>query len=358
MGILDLGGAGLAGGINSLIQGGFNWVGDMLGISSLKREEKSKKRLMDYEAQLNEQAAQNAFGRTKELYRQSYLDNTYQNKVQQMEDAGLSVGLMYGGGGGAGGGGGSTTAQAQGGTGPQSANGGAEIAMLGLQAKSVEAEVQLKKAQAEEAEARAAAERASTSKTEEETETTKQIRQYLVENERQAGIAKWLANKIQEYWLENDTQSGEVQLWKNSKLEETAVITPWSQEGQTAMWGLLKTAAEAEESTEGANLNAAMAALNDERKKWYFMEVITNMVQANAHETEAAAKKLATLFETGELTNWKTWFNVGITATDRIINAVEVGGGIMTRKAVAQRLGKGQGEMGKIITETKTQKAR
>ena len=54
-------------------------------------------------------AAENAFERQQVLYNRTYQDQSYANKVAQMDAAGLSPGLMYGGGGASGGGAGSTT---------------------------------------------------------------------------------------------------------------------------------------------------------------------------------------------------------------------------------------------------------
>lgn len=68
-----------------------------------------------YEAELNEQAAENAFFRTNQLYDKDYQLHTYKAMREQMEEAGLSPGLIYGKGGSAGIGGGSTGNAAQGG---------------------------------------------------------------------------------------------------------------------------------------------------------------------------------------------------------------------------------------------------
>ena len=62
-------------------------------------------------------AARNAFERQQVLYNRTYQDQSYANKVAQMDAAGLSPGLMYGGGGASGGGAGSTTGAPMGATG-------------------------------------------------------------------------------------------------------------------------------------------------------------------------------------------------------------------------------------------------
>lgn len=51
----------------------------------------------------NEQAANNAHNRQMEMYERTYQDNSPANRVKQLEEAGLSIGLMYGGAAGTGG---------------------------------------------------------------------------------------------------------------------------------------------------------------------------------------------------------------------------------------------------------------
>ena len=53
--------------------------------------------------QYGEKAAENAYNRQLAMYQRSYEDQSYKAMVEQMEDAGLSVGLMYGGSGSGGG---------------------------------------------------------------------------------------------------------------------------------------------------------------------------------------------------------------------------------------------------------------
>ena len=73
-----------------------------------------------------EMAAENAFERQQVLYNRTYQDQSYANKVAQMDAAGLSPGLMYGGGGASGGGAGSTTGAPMGATGAAGAGSAAD----------------------------------------------------------------------------------------------------------------------------------------------------------------------------------------------------------------------------------------
>ena len=82
----------------------------LFGIGNRKRA----KRQLENQIKLNEaanesnyrwgeKAAENAFKRQMEAYERSYEDQSYAAMRKQMEEAGLSVGLMYGGSGSGGG---------------------------------------------------------------------------------------------------------------------------------------------------------------------------------------------------------------------------------------------------------------
>ena len=101
-------------------------VGDISGIFSAlgigrRRQIRQQKEMAENAAKINykygEMAARNAFERQQVLYNRTYQDQSYSNKVAQMDAAGLSPGLMYGGGGAGGGGAGSTTGAPMGATG-------------------------------------------------------------------------------------------------------------------------------------------------------------------------------------------------------------------------------------------------
>lgn len=110
----------LKSGASGIVQG----VGNALFGGIQQRRQKD---LMQEQARLNEEAAEKAFARQKEMYQMDYDKHTYSAMRKQMEDAGLSPGLLYGGGGTAGVGGGGTGAAPQGGV------GGASAQPLGVQ---------------------------------------------------------------------------------------------------------------------------------------------------------------------------------------------------------------------------------
>lgn len=104
--------SGIAGGVSGII--------NALGIGR-KKQIRQQKEMVENAAKINykygEMAAENAFERQQVLYNRTYQDQSYANKVAQMDAAGLSPGLMYGGGGASGGGAGSTTGAPMGATG-------------------------------------------------------------------------------------------------------------------------------------------------------------------------------------------------------------------------------------------------
>ena len=74
---------------------------------AIKAQKEAQKELNEQAASLNyeygEKAAENAYQRQLAMYNRSYEDQSYEAMVKQMEEAGLSVGLMYGGNGSGGG---------------------------------------------------------------------------------------------------------------------------------------------------------------------------------------------------------------------------------------------------------------
>lgn len=169
-------------------------IGGALGIGN-KKQIRTQKELNQNAAELNysygEKAAENAFGRQMEMYNRSYQDESPAAKKKQLEDAGLSVGLMYSQGGGMGGAGTATTAPQGGGaggqqggrapSGPEQQMAGIRAMELGLQFARMKSEIDVNKSAAEKNRAEAEATsgyrgdeaRASTEKTKIDTEIGK-----------------------------------------------------------------------------------------------------------------------------------------------------------------------------------------
>ena len=111
------------------IIGGASGILNVLGIGR-KKQIRQQKEMAENAAKINykygEMAAENAFERQQVLYNRTYQDQSYANKVAQMDAAGLSPALMYGGGGASGGGAGSTTGAPMGATGAAGAGSAAD----------------------------------------------------------------------------------------------------------------------------------------------------------------------------------------------------------------------------------------
>ena len=106
-----IGESAMSTGISGAIGAGLGLLGS---IGAGKRQRKAieaqknaQKELNEQAASLNyeygEKAAENAYDRQLAMYNRSYEDQSYKAMVKQMKEAGLSVGLMYGGNGSGGG---------------------------------------------------------------------------------------------------------------------------------------------------------------------------------------------------------------------------------------------------------------
>ena len=90
---------GLTGGLTSGLSGAISGIFGGIGAKKrLKRQVDAQKQLNEQAAKLNyeygEKAAEDAYKRQMEMYERSYQDQSYAAMCGQMEDAGLSVGLL------------------------------------------------------------------------------------------------------------------------------------------------------------------------------------------------------------------------------------------------------------------------
>ena len=243
---------GLASGISGVVSGLFGSIGAK---KRLQRQVEAQKELNEQAAQLNyeygEKAAENAYNRQMQMYERSYNDQSYSAMRKQMEDAGLSVGLMYGGSG-AGGAGGATTGAPQGETGGAQAGqadspaaqqaAAIEQAKLGLGLVSMKKDLALKDAQIEEINATAEAKRAEAGLTAEKKITEVQTRQPLIDKfnaeigDLKAGAAKKNAERLL-ISTENDLKKTDLAI-KNATKND--VIEKARHETMTAHQNLLK----------------------------------------------------------------------------------------------------------------------
>lgn len=347
-GIADAASGGLASGISGA-------VGGLLGGIGRKKREK---RQLENQIKLNEAAAktnyeygeksaENAYKRQMEMYERSYKDQSYAAMRGQMEDAGLSVGLMYGGSG-SGGGAGAMSGAAQGATGgaqagaadSPAAQAAAENqrAELGLNMVMQRKDIELKDAQINQVNATAEKERAQAASLTEDKITTVQSRDALVEKLKQEGMETWIRN-VKEQWKAYAGKD-----WGN----EEGTVTKYGQKNEVyGHYGIAdnsyvneeqattiaKTVAETQAGTAAAAAANALADLNSKKANGYWQELLNATTTANANAVNAAAKKLATEWQTGEYTNWKTWVDVAN-------QVVEAATGVTRAGAVVKAAGK------------------
>lgn len=124
--------AAIIGAIGSTIAAGANAYS--VGSSAAKsgQQQRRQEKLLALQKEANAEAADKAYERQMELYERAYKDESYANRVKQMKDAGLNVGLMYSGGAGGGGGAGQIGNVQAGGVsgGGQAPNAGAELGAI------------------------------------------------------------------------------------------------------------------------------------------------------------------------------------------------------------------------------------
>lgn len=205
---------------------------------------KSKKK-MKFAAELNhkysEMAAEEAYRRQMEMYERVYQDESYQNRVKQMREAGLSVGLMYGQGA-QGGGAGATTGAPAGNT-SQSIDPGlgaaaaenANLSRGGLalieasrnmaQLKNIESQTNLNEATAKKAEAEAETQQANAGLLTEKMITEQQSREPMINSIKEdvknkqverAAMGVDIAIKRIEFEIKEGTKGAEIEKVKTN----------------------------------------------------------------------------------------------------------------------------------------------
>lgn len=314
---------GLTGGLTSGISGAISGIFGGIGAKKrLKRQVDAQKQLNEQAAKLNyeygEKAAENAYQRQMEMYERSYQDQSYSAMRQQMEDAGLSVSLMYGGGGNGGAGGATTGA-------PQAETGGAEAgradspatqqaaaiqqAQLGLGLVSMKKDLAIKDAQIEEINATAEKQRAEAANITEQKITTMQSRDAIVGKLNQEWVNEWIKTGQARMMLDDNPNASGFKATGPDGMEYT--FSKESYIGEKAAADIAKAWAEEAASRGKAKEAKAMAGLLDEKRKGYWTELLNGTIQAKAAATNAAAHKLAVEWETGEYTNKMTWIKLG-----------------------------------------------
>lgn len=352
--------SGLEGGLSSGISGAVSGLFGGIGYGRrLKKQVNAQKQLNEQAAKLNyeygELAAKNAYQRQMEMYERSYQDQSYSAMRQQMENAGLSVGLMYGGSG-SGGAGGATTGA------PQGETGGAEAgradspaaqqaaaiqqAQLGLGLVSMKKDLAIKDAQIEEINATAAKQRAEAENITEQKISEMQMRPVKFREILERGKGEWIKN-LENYF--NDAFEGN----EKDRLDATddlygehSIIGKRLQTRKDAA-DIIKTQMGAYEAMQNGEAAAALAKLNTEKAKYVYMEALAAKIHGDAHMLEAKTNELAKMFDM-DMREREFWANIigqGAQMT------VDIAGKILLGRYGAKAL-KGAGGVTKVDVPT------
>lgn len=339
---------------------------------AIEAQKNAQKELNEQAAQLNyeygEKAAENAYQRQLAMYQRSYEDQSYQAMVKQMEDAGLSVGLMYGGNG-SGGGAGAMSGAPKGDTGGamagQAANAAALMEVenqrksLALQQASMAKDIQLKDAEIELKKKEADKAGQEALYTEALKETEDELREARANREFWEGRLPWLNNMRQEF---EDTTDPNV--------DHTMEVTDsyygshiFSSKGLLSaqkVGEVLKVFAEKGTEEQRKVCLAAEAALTNEKVKGYWKELEVAIKNANSEAVIAAATKLNS--ETNRMDiehkygvkmTVKQWVELGIGVTGAVAGTIGAGALVKNGMTAAKEASKKLKGKSTTITSTK-----
>lgn len=348
--------------------------GGILGLFGIGNRKRAKRQL-ENQIKLNEaanesnyrwgeKAAENAFKRQMEAYERSYKDQSYAAMRKQMEEAGLSVGLMYGGNGSGGGGGFMTQGpmgQAHG------ANAGAADSpaeQWAMRANQIEMGLNLAnlKKQGNVLDTQGNKNAAEAEKAREEAETERELRPAKEKELFYAGRNEYIDN-LRKMFEDMDSDSERWSLDAYDDFYGDHSITSKRLPTKKESADIINVLAEAEEKKGQAENARALAGLNTEAKKYLFANALANLMQASAAEMSGQAalvnaktnqaaqtlRDLALKYEYGVEGTPKFWIDVAI----RGLSAIAAGVGAAT---AAGRIGKLLDKAGNRISKTTTQR--
>lgn len=338
---------------------------------AIEAQKNAQKELNEQAAELNyeygEKAAENAYERQLAMYNRSYEDQSYKAMVKQMEEAGLSVGLMYGGngsGGGAGAMSGAPKADTGGAVAGQAANAAAMMEVenqrkaLALQQASMAKDIQLKDAEIRLKEKEADRAGKEALYTEALTETEDALRDAKAHREFWEGRLSWIESLRKQFEdVTKPDENGELTateaMYGNYEIISKAIGTA------SKAASVLKVIAETGTEEQRKVCLAAEAALTNERTKGYWKELEVAIKNADSQAIVAAATKLNS--ETSRMDiehkygvkmTAKQWIELGIGVTGAVAGTIGAGAliknGMTTAKEAAKRL------KGKSTTVTST----
>jgi hypothetical protein len=315
-----------------------------------------------------EKAAENAYKRQLAMYQKSYEDQSYEAMVGQMEDAGLSVGLMYGGSG-SGGGAGAMSGAPKGDTGGamagQAANAAAlmqvenERRSLALQQASMAKDIQLKDAEIKLKNTEADKSRKEALYTEALTETENELREARKNREFWEGRLPWLENMRQQFDDMTKPGTDHNMTVTDSYYGEHLFSSHGLLSGQKVA-EVVKTLAETGTEEQRKVCLAAEAALTNEKVRGYWKELQVAIKNADSQAIVAAAQKLNS--ETQRLDvehkygikmTAKQWIEIGIGVTGAVAGTIGAGALVKNGMTAAKEAAKGMTGKSTTITSTK-----
>lgn len=370
-----IGESAMSTGISGAIGAGLGLLGS---IGAGKRQRKAieaqknaQKELNEQAASLNyeygEKAAENAYERQLAMYNRSYEDQSYKAMVKQMKEAGLSVGLMYGGngsGGGAGAMSGAPKADTGGAIAGQAANAATLMEVenqrkaLALQQASMAKDIQLKDAEIELKKKEAEKAGKESLYTAALTETENILRNAKAHREFWEGRLSWIEN-LRKQFEDIITPSEDGELNATEDMYGNYEIISKAIGAASKAASVLKTIAETGTEKQRKVCLAAEAALTNEKVKGYWKELEVAIKNADSQAIIAAATKLNS--ETNRMDiehkygvkmTVKQWIELGIGVTGAVAGTIGAGAliknGMTTAKEAANKL------KGKSTTITST----
>jgi hypothetical protein len=343
-----IGESAISTGISGAIGTGLGLLGS---IGAGKRQRKAIEAQKNAQKELNEQAtklnfeygekaAENAYERQLAMYNRSYEDQSYEAMVKQMKDAGLSVGLMYGGngsGGGAGAMSGAPKADTGGAAAGQAANAAALMEVenqrkaLALQQTSMAKDIQLKDAEIELKKKEAEKVGKESLYTEALTETEDVLRNAKAHREFWEGRLSWIENLRKQFEdVTTPSEDGELNatedMYGNYEIISKAIGTA------SKAASVLKVVAETGTEEQRKVCLAAEAALTNEKAKGYWKELEVAIKNADSQAIVAAATKLKSETDRMDIEHKygvkmtaKQWIELGIGVTGAVAGTIGAG---------------------------------